>query len=536
LDNQNDSMTDKKTILMIVLCVVVFVGWQMHLQKKYPKSDQKLTTTESTITDKVEPKQDSNFNQNNIEKNLSLSSNNLKESKNLEEEFFNFDTNFLEAKISNIGLGFTELKINDFKYRDGNNVVFNESGDRKYFQTKIENSNGTQEFLVFNINEQTNNRLVGVASTEDGTVVEKSITKESNGRSFIVELKMVKIGTLAKNLIQSIPSKDKKLDSSFLIPSMDKNEISIRSQGKTIHLPIYSEVKAGEDQFLDVKFISYGTQYYAAAVIDNSDIAPQARVKKEIDKSITTTLIYPLNPDFNGKIFSQQIFVGKKTLEILGQVNQDLVQLIDLGFFNKIGHFLLKLLKAIHAYVGNWGWAIVILTVLVRIVVFPFNLSGYKSMKKMQLIQPQITALREKFKDDPTRQQQELMSLMKTQKVNPLGGCLPTLLQMPVFFALFQVLGQSIELYQAPFIFWIGDLSAKDHFYILPIFMVAAMWLQTKLTPSTMDATQAKIMQFMPIIFGLMMINLPSGLTLYTFVSTAFGLAQQQYFMKKVNL
>jgi YidC/Oxa1 family membrane protein insertase len=107
---------------------------------------------------------------------------------------------------------------------------------------------------------------------------------------------------------------------------------------------------------------------------------------------------------------------------------------------------------------------------------------------------------------------------------------------MPVFFALFQVLGQSIELYQAPFIFWIGDLSAKDHFYILPIFMVAAMWLQTKLTPSTMDATQAKIMQFMPIIFGLMMINLPSGLTLYTFVSTAFGLAQQQYFMKKVNL
>jgi len=538
LDNQNESMTDKKTILMIVLCVIVFVGWQMHLQKKYPKTNQINSATDAAKIEKTEVKQVEISNQNLsvADKQTTLKAENKKAENTIEEKFFIFKTDFLQAKISNIGLGFTELVISDFKYRDGNQVIFNETNERKYFQTAIENTDGSQKTLVFEVKEQSENKLVGTALTEDGSIIEKVITKEENGRSFSIDIKMIKIGNLAKNLIQILPSKDKKLQSSFLIPSMDKNEISIKSQGKIIHLPIYSEVKPGEDQFSDVKFLSYGSQYYATAVIDNSDIAPQARLKKESDRSITANLIYPLKADFSGKIFSQQIFTGKKTLEILGQVNPELEQLIDLGFFNKIGHFLLKLLKSIHAYVGNWGWAIIILTILVRIVVFPFNLSGYKSMKRMQLIQPQITALREKFKDDPTRQQQELMSLMKTQKVNPLGGCLPTLLQMPVFFALFQVLGQSIELYQAPFIFWINDLSAKDHFYILPVFMVAAMWLQTKLTPSTMDATQAKIMQFMPIIFGLMMINLPSGLTLYTFVSTAFGLAQQQYFMKKVNL
>ena len=162
----------------------------------------------------------------------------------------------------------------------------------------------------------------------------------------------------------------------------------------------------------------------------------------------------------------------------------------------------------------------------------PINIASYKSMKKMQKIQPALKALRERYKDDPQTQQRETMALMKNEKVNPLSGCLPMFLQIPIFFALFRMLGQSIDLYQAPFIFWIHDLSVKDPFYVLPVLVGIVFFVQQKVTPTTMDPAQAKIMQWMPIMFSFFMISLPSGLTLYTFVSTLFGILQQRFFMR----
>ena len=157
-------------------------------------------------------------------------------------------------------------------------------------------------------------------------------------------------------------------------------------------------------------------------------------------------------------------------------------------------------------------------------------------MKKMQKIQPQMQAIRERHKADPQVLQKETMALMQREKVNPLGGCLPMLLQMPIFFALFRVLGQSIELYQAPFFGWIHDLSIKDPYYVLPVLMGITLFIQQKTTPTTMDPQQAKVMQFMPIIFSFMMVSLPSGLTLYTFISTLFGVIQQQILMRDGSL
>ena len=154
-------------------------------------------------------------------------------------------------------------------------------------------------------------------------------------------------------------------------------------------------------------------------------------------------------------------------------------------------------------------------------------------MSKMQAIQPTLKAVREKYKDDPVRMNQEVMGIMKQEKVNPAGGCLPMLLQFPIFIALYRVLSESIDLYKAPFGLWITDLSLKDPYYVLPILMGISMFLQQKITPSTMDPQQQKVMAFMPIVFSLLMISLPSGLTLYIFVSTIFGVIQQQLFMKK---
>ncbi|MEK7355069.1 MAG: membrane protein insertase YidC, partial [Bdellovibrionota bacterium] len=179
---------------------------------------------------------------------------------------------------------------------------------------------------------------------------------------------------------------------------------------------------------------------------------------------------------------------------------------------------------------------IIILSIIVRLLVMPFTVYSYKSMKVMQQLQPEMTRIREKYKDKPADQKmqmnQEIMDLMKRNKANPVGGCLPMLLQLPVFIALYAVLGQSIELYRAPFIFWIHDLSIKDPYYVLPVLMGITMYVQQKMTPTTMDPQQAKIMMWMPVIFSFFMISLPSGLTLYIFVSTLFGIIQQKVFMR----
>jgi YidC/Oxa1 family membrane protein insertase len=193
---------------------------------------------------------------------------------------------------------------------------------------------------------------------------------------------------------------------------------------------------------------------------------------------------------------------------------------------------LLRLLKFLNQFTHNWGVAIILLTLVVRLLVLPFNLMSYRSMKKMQMIQPKLKLLRERYKDDPAALNRETMNLMKAEKVNPLGGCLPMFLQMPVFFALYQVLGQSVELYKAPFIFWIQDLSQKDPYYVLPVLLGITLFIQHKITPTTMDPQQAKIMMWMPLIFSLFTLGLPAGLTLYIFISTLFGVIQQQIFMK----
>ena len=163
----------------------------------------------------------------------------------------------------------------------------------------------------------------------------------------------------------------------------------------------------------------------------------------------------------------------------------------------------------------------------------PFNIYSFKSMKIMQKLQPEMQRLRERYKDDPQTMNREVMDLMKRNKANPLGGCLPMLLQLPVFIALYSVLGQSIELYRAPFFLWITDLSVHDKFFVLPVLMGITMYVQQKITPNTMDPAQAKVLQFMPIIFTAFMLFLPSGLTLYIFVSTLFGIIQQYVFMRE---
>ncbi|MFT6068735.1 MAG: YidC/Oxa1 family membrane protein insertase [Bacteriovoracaceae bacterium] len=226
--------------------------------------------------------------------------------------------------------------------------------------------------------------------------------------------------------------------------------------------------------------------------------------------------------------FNSYLVFVKKNYDILTKLGDNLQLSVDFGIFGIIAVPILRGIQFVYKYIPNYGIAIILLTILLRFLTFPLYYKSIVSMKKMQKVQPELTKLREKFKDDPQRMQKETMELFKRAGANPLGGCFPMLLQMPVFFAFYQVLYNSVELVNAPFMGWITDLSIKDPLYVLPVVMAIAMFGQQKLTPTTTaDPTQAKVMMAMPLIFGFIMKDLPSGLVLYIFVSTLFGIIQQ---------
>ena len=230
-----------------------------------------------------------------------------------------------------------------------------------------------------------------------------------------------------------------------------------------------------------------------------------------------------------------QLYAGPKEFDTLRSLNMGLEDMIDFGWFiygswtvvKSIAKPIFYVLRFIYEYIPNYGVTIILLTCAIKLLFVPLQYKSYKSMKMMKAIQPKIAAVQEKYKGDRDRLNKELMKLYREQKVNPLGGILPMLLQMPVFISLFNVLYMSIDLRQAPFMFWVTDLSLQDPFYVLPILMGATMFIQQKITPNTMDPTQAKIMLVLPIGMTFLFINFPAGLVLYWMTNNILTITQQ---------
>jgi YidC/Oxa1 family membrane protein insertase len=237
---------------------------------------------------------------------------------------------------------------------------------------------------------------------------------------------------------------------------------------------------------------------------------------------------FSIYPSKSAKTLNYNLLFVKKEYNYLTSLGHNLKHAVDFGIWGFFAEWILKGLQFFYTFMPNYGVSIILLTLLIRLITFPLQYKSFVSMKKMQIVQPELTKIREKFKDDPQRMQKESMELFRKAGANPLGGCLPLLLQMPVFFAFYKVLYSAVELVDAPFILWIHDLSNKDPYFVLPVLMTGAMFLQQKLTPNTIsDPVQKKVMMFMPLIFGFIMKDLPSGLSLYIFVSTIFGILQQ---------
>jgi len=232
---------------------------------------------------------------------------------------------------------------------------------------------------------------------------------------------------------------------------------------------------------------------------------------------------------------SAVLYAGPKSQAVLKELSPGLELTVDYGILWFIAQPIFWLLGHIHAIVGNWGWSIIFLTMLIKGIFFPLSAASYKSMARMRAVAPKLAALKEQHGDDRQKMSQSMMELYKKEKINPLGGCLPILVQMPVFLSLYWVLLESVEMRQAPFMLWITDLSIKDPFFILPIIMGVTMFIQQQLNPTPPDPMQAKVMKLMPIIFTFFFLWFPAGLVLYWVVNNCLSIAQQWYITRKVE-
>jgi YidC/Oxa1 family membrane protein insertase len=286
----------------------------------------------------------------------------------------------------------------------------------------------------------------------------------------------------------------------------------------------------------NLKWIAQEDKYFFAGLVPSTAVEEaKAWTYKE-----SPVIAFKAKPGVN----KFTLYAGPKEQKRLEKIGNGLEYIIDYGFFSIIARPLFWVLIFFHGFLGNYGWAIILLTIVTRIPFIPLVNKGQKSMKKLQALQPKMTEIREKYKKDPQKMQQEMSELYKKNKVNPVGGCLPMLLQIPVFFALYKVLLVSIELRGAPFMLWITDLSAPDALFghiagfslggPLPYLMGITMVLQQKMTPSTMDPKQAKLMMLMPVIFTFMFLNFASGLVLYWLVNNILGIIQQFFVNKKL--
>lgn len=281
----------------------------------------------------------------------------------------------------------------------------------------------------------------------------------------------------------------------------------------------------------NIDWTGYADKYFLSAVLSKDNSIAAVKVSKGTGAFVDTTVTSPsfeLQPGQTHQV-EYRLFFGPKGLDILKAQGQGLEKALDLGWFAALAKPLLYILQYFYNYTHNYGIAIIIITVIIKILFFPLTHKSYKSMKDMQKLQPKMAELKEKHKDDRDALNRSIMELYRTHKVNPLGGCLPMIVQIPVFFALYKALMFSIELRHAPFMLWITDLSAKDPYYVTPIIMGATMFIQQKMTPTSMDPIQAKMMLALPIVFTFMFLNFPSGLVIYWLVNNVLTIAQQAY-------
>ncbi|MBT0959964.1 membrane protein insertase YidC [Denitromonas iodatirespirans] len=302
----------------------------------------------------------------------------------------------------------------------------------------------------------------------------------------------------------------------------------------------FDDIADGSAKFVkkdDNGWVAMVQHYFVSAYLPEQGVQREYFARKINDKFYTAGTILPVDEIAPGATASvgARLYSGPQEQEHLEAIAPGLDLVVDYGWLTVIAAPLFWVLQWFHNLTGNWGWAIILVTICLKIIFFPLSAASYKSMAKMRTLGPRLQRMKEQYGDDKARMQKEMMEIYKKEKINPLGGCLPILVQIPVFIALYWVLLGSVEMRQAPWLGWITDLSVKDPYFILPIIMGATMLIQMRLNPTPPDPMQAKVMMAMPIVFTFMFLFFPAGLVLYWVVNNTLSIAQQWQITKMIE-
>jgi len=541
--NENNDTTKNMFLAMgasaiILILWSMFFGPQPELEKKTEdkKAENVLTKakTKTTITETKE------------KKDLKAENSIVKVDYNQEEKIATLETSKFKATFSTYGASVKHYSLKGKKYTTDKEkkksiVLINNDKDFPAYSItmKQENKQLFPANLPFTIESKDDKKIVFVFSDNKFKITK---TYTITDIDYLLHL-YVKIENLTSS--EQIFSTSMKFSTIY-----DERQERTNPFGKSGKAHIYKSVDNDFERIDDeykkkvvknLQFAGIDDRYFASFIkISKKDIytftPSKIKLKKEKLEKVRFTLdSEPLKVVANGSIeLSYDIFNGPKITSILKQVGAE--NIIDYGFVAVVAKLIHWLIVFLYSLIGNFGFALILLTLLVKIVLYPLTKSSYISMHKMKTLKPQLDKLKEKYGKDREKIGRETMALYKKEGVSPLGGCLPMLLQMPIWFGLYRAIQYSVELYNEPFFLWIQDLSMKDPYYVLPITMGILMFFQQKMSSATMDQMQAKIMLYtMPILFSFFMIMLPAGLVLYIWTNTLVSILQQKYINNKLD-
>lgn len=516
---------NKNVFLAVALSIVVYFLWMKWTQKKYPEHyGQKAKLEESKKTATQTKGEDFKVKQ-------TASETEIPPTPAQEQQSVEFQLKDVSMTFGSNGAGITSYKFKG-PVETAELIPYSDPG---FF--------ATMTTLAFDLKEKKDNYISFYAIPAKGIIVNKTYRWDKNGGLNKLTLEISnntnKISQFPKwkmflgpamGTVESQQKENTKLwKSVFAIKEKGRKHPSLKNLKKTPAQSGWLWAGVQNRYFLACLL---GSENYDFS-LTHKDTAQQNKKGKAVAAPLTVLANEPLilQPGKTVK-WEMDFYFGPKDYRKLVGLGHGLSRSVEFGFFSQLGKLAMKVLYFNHKLTGNYGWSIIILTFIVQFLMFPLTYKSSKSMMLMKKLQPEMKLIQEKYKKEPKRMQQETMALYKKHGTNPFGGCLPMLVQIPIFFALFTAIRNSWDLHGAGWIFWIKDLSAKDPYYVLPIVMGAMMFFQQKMTMAVTDKSQAAMFKFMPLIFTFMFLSFPSGLVLYWLTSNVISFLQQLYLRK----
>ncbi|MCF8054905.1 MAG: membrane protein insertase YidC, partial [Deltaproteobacteria bacterium] len=514
---------DKRTLLAVVLSIAVILGYHLVFQQPTVKTDD--TSVNATAT--KETKQQAPTGGLTVSPLTKPSPSSTSRGKSSTVE-----TPLYKAHFSSRGASLTSFQLKKHSIGDNSEEyveMVSTAADThlplavSFVESSINmpqdvNFIASAEKIILT-DSDTQGKQIIFTTTSKGIRVEKIYTFLPDSYAIVMELRVTNLATvtISQNPILFWYSNDNLNGKA----SAQERVGPAYSLVDDVKRPDADDFVSGKQDGPNIPWAAFESKYFIAAMIPSNPISSSV----SLGKDLTSTTYVAL---FGGKMLAApgqtatmkfSVFIGPKEYRALSSQDCGLERAINLGFFKWIAVPMLLFMKFIHGYVPNYGVGIIILAFLIKIIFWPLGTISYRSMKKMQDLQPKMKELQEKYKNDKQKLGQETMALYRTHKVNPMSGCLPIIVQIPVFIALFNMLENAIEMRYAPFFLWIKDLSAADPYYVTPILMGATMFIQQKMSPAPADPMQAKVMMFLPLVFTIFFLNFSSGLVLYWLIS-----------------